>query len=97
MPNSRTSTRIVTHHQSSPRMESETSAPPVRILSAMGSRITPTSVTRFRRRARYAIHAIGRDRHDEEHEGHIAEGAELAAVHQQQGDEHRGEQDADRR
>ncbi len=48
---SRTSTRIVTHHQTSPMIESATSAIPVSALSAMGSAILPKSVTRLRARA----------------------------------------------
>ena len=51
MPTSRTTMTIVTHHQSSPRIERQTSAPLVSSLSAMGSRILPRSVTRPRERA----------------------------------------------
>ena len=42
---------IVTHHGSSPRIESAMSAPPVSILSAIGSSSLPRSVTRLRLRA----------------------------------------------
>src|SRR5690606_829322 len=52
MPNSRTRITIVTHHHSSPRIESVTSAAPTRILSAIGSTSLPKSVTRLRLRAR---------------------------------------------
>src|SRR5215470_10230863 len=41
----------VTHHGSSPRADSTTSADPVRALSAIGSAILPKSVIRLRRRA----------------------------------------------
>ena len=52
MPHSRTSTTIVTHHQTSPMTDSPTRAIVTSALSAMGSRTLPTLVTRPRLRAR---------------------------------------------
>ena len=52
MPHSRTSTTIVTHHHSSPMIDSPTNAMPVSALSAIGSAILPKSVTRSCLRAR---------------------------------------------
>ena len=51
MPHSRASTTIVTHHHSSPMIDSPMKAMPVSALSAIGSISLPKSVTRLRARA----------------------------------------------
>jgi hypothetical protein len=51
MPHSRTSRTMVTHHQSTPMIDSPTNAMPVSALSAMGSASLPKFVTRPRLRA----------------------------------------------
>src|SRR5690554_4606985 len=51
MPISRTRITMTTHHASSSSNARQTSAPPVRSLSAMGSMSLPKSVTRLRLRA----------------------------------------------
>ena len=51
MPHSRPSTRMVTHHHSSPMIDSPMNAIPVSALSAIGSMSLPKSVTRLRARA----------------------------------------------
>ena len=56
---SRTSTTTVTHHGSSPRTDSPTSAMPISALSAIGSATLPKSVTRPRRAGEVAVDPVG--------------------------------------
>ena len=57
---------MVTHHGSSPRIDSPTSAVPVSALSAIGSAILPKSVTRPRRAGDVAVDPVGDHRDDED-------------------------------
>ena len=65
---SRTRTRMVTHHQTSPTIESATNAMPVSALSAIGSAILPKLVTRLRAAGDVAVDLVGDHRQREQRE-----------------------------